>query len=84
MKRNVSELVREYTMLKGEARPKLLRVEKIDFGQGEYAMLKGEMNLIRQSAPFIDTFQASFYFNVKLSINYAHPLLALLVNARSV
>ena len=83
MKRNVSELVGEYAMLKGEAR-KLLRVEKIDFGQGEYAMLNGEMNLIRQSAPFIDTFQASFYFNVKLSINYAHPLLALLVNARSV
>ena len=83
MKRNVSELVGEYAMLKGEVR-KLLRVEKIDFGQGEYTMLKREMNLIRQSTPFIDTFQASLYFNAQLSINYAHPSLALLVKARSV
>ena len=36
MKRNVSELVGEYTMLKGEVR-KLLRVKKIDLRQGEYA-----------------------------------------------
>ena len=34
-------------MLKGEAR-KLLRVEKIDFRQEKFVMLKGEMNLIRQ------------------------------------
>ena len=82
MKRNVSELVREYTMLKREVR-KLLRVEKIDFRQKKFVMLKGEMNLIRQSAPFIETFQASFYFNMQLSINYmyAHPSLALLVTA---
>ena len=44
LKRNVSELVGEYAMLKGEAR-KLL---KINFRQGEYVMLKREMNLIRQ------------------------------------
>ena len=46
-KRNVSKLVGEYAMLKGEAR-NLLRVEKIDFRQEEFVMLKGEMNLIRQ------------------------------------
>ena len=34
-------------MLKGEVR-KLLRVEKINFGQEEFVMLKGKMNLIRQ------------------------------------
>ena len=67
-------------MLKGEAR-KLLRVEKIDFRQEEFVMLKGETNLIRQSAPFIETFQASFYFNVQLAMKYAHPPLALLVTA---
>ena len=54
-KRNVSERVGEYTMLNGEAR-KLLRVQKIDFRQGEFMMLKGEMNLIRQSTPFTETF----------------------------
>ena len=67
-------------MLKGEVR-KLLRVKKIDSRQGEYAILKGEMNLIKQSAPFIETFQSSFYFNVQLSMNYAHLSLALLVTA---
>ena len=30
---------------------------------------------------FIETFQSSFYFNVQLSMNYAHLSLALLVTA---
>ena len=76
MKRNVSELVQEYAMLKGEAR-KLVRVEKINFKQGEYVMLTGEMNLIRQR-PFRDLSMCNF-----ITINYMliPHYIALLVNA---
>ena len=73
MKRNVSELVGEYAMLKGEER-KLLRVEKINFRQAEYVMLTGEMNLIRR--PFRDL-SSIIYFNVQLYYHklYVHPSL---------